>query len=208
MATSNQTASSSSSIYASTSTISNEEKSNNSNSNSKSTDVTAHPSESTPGVPSTVKMKVRRVPWTQHALRQLKLVLPGAVITYYLGTFHDFWNILQGTSGGALARLSGWAASGLALMTIGLFLYMLFIPWITGEEPNYQAWRESGMLSSVIPLLTASIVIGWLLAVSTLGQWSPLGYVKGTIGVSAFYALTFGLLGLIPVPRVSRVKTS
>ncbi|KAF8910618.1 hypothetical protein CPB84DRAFT_1764148 [Gymnopilus junonius] len=135
-------------------------------------------------------------------MRQLKLVLPGVAITYYLGTFHDFWSILQGTSGGSFARLSGWAASGLALLTIGLFLYMLFLPWITGEEPNVRnisSWRESGMLSSVIPLLTGSSC-GWLLAVGTLGQWSPL--------VSAFYALTFGLLGLIPVPRVTgRRKT-
>jgi hypothetical protein len=71
-------------------------------------------------------------------------------------------------------------------------------------------------------MLTISIVVGWLLSVSTLGQWSHLGYVKGSVGgmcyplniflicvtdpflVSAFYALTFGLLGLIPVPKTSR----
>lgn len=74
-----------------------------------------------------------------------------------------------------------------------------------------------------LQVLTSSIVMGWLLAVTTLGQWSSLGYVKGTIGgayaatsmlllkadcylVSAFYALTFGLLGLIPVPRASRKR--
>ncbi|PPQ95249.1 hypothetical protein CVT26_014940 [Gymnopilus dilepis] len=234
MASSNPTASSSSSSYASTSTTSTSASSSNptfnpnAKSKSKSSDASQYQSQShsispPPGPHPTVK--VRRVPWATHALRQLKLVLPGALITYYLGTFHDFWSILQGTSGGALARcvgsmfyavisrinfsfvrcdrFSGWAASGLALLTIGLFLYMLFLPWITGEEPNYQAWRESGLLSSIIPLLTGSIVIGWLLAVSTLGQWSPIGYVKGTIGVSAFYALTFGLLGLIPVPRIT-----
>ncbi|KAF9557437.1 hypothetical protein CPC08DRAFT_640262 [Agrocybe pediades] len=149
---------------------------------------------------------MRHVPWTEHMLRQLKLVLPGALITYYLGTLNDFWNILQGT-GGAWARYALVSSSvGLGIVTVSLFLYVLLMPWLTGEEPNYQTWRESGILSSVIPVLTGSIVVGWLLAVSTLGLWSPLGYIKGTIGVSAFYALTFGLLGLIPVPRV-RQKT-
>ncbi|PPQ85387.1 hypothetical protein CVT25_006418 [Psilocybe cyanescens] len=158
-----------------------------------------------PGVTTTTKTKVRHVPWTQHTLRQLKLVLPGAAITYYLGTLNDFWKIIQG-NGGSWARLAGFGASGLGFMTVTLFLYVLLMPWITSEEPDYQTWRESGILSSVIPVLTGSIVVGWLLAVSTLGQWSALGYVKGTIGVSAFYALTFGLLGLIPVPKVSRKR--
>lgn len=79
-------------------------------------------------------------------------------------------------------------------------------------------------------VLTASIVIGWLLSVLTLGQWSSLGYVKGVLGgkrhcklcysythlftrvlfrlpaspVSSVYALIFGLLGLIPVPKAGR----
>ncbi|KJA26274.1 hypothetical protein HYPSUDRAFT_36552 [Hypholoma sublateritium FD-334 SS-4] len=148
---------------------------------------------------------IRHVPWTEHTLRQLKLVLPGAAITYYLGTLNDFYNILGG-DGGAWARLAGLGASGLGFTTVTLFLYVLLMPWVTGEEPNYQTWRESGILSSVIPALTGSIVVGWLLAVSTLGQWSSLGYVRSTIGVSAFYALTFGLLGLIPVPRNNRAK--
>ncbi|KAH9481733.1 hypothetical protein JR316_0006260 [Psilocybe cubensis] len=158
-----------------------------------------------PGVATATKRKVRHVPWTEHTLRQLKLVLPGAAITYYLGTLNDFWGIIEG-NGGFWARLAGFGASGLGFLTVTLFLYVLLTPWLTGEEPDYQTWRESGILSSVIPVLTGSIVVGWLLAVSTLGQWSPMGYVKGTIGVSAFYALTFGLLGLIPVPKASRKR--
>ncbi|KDR76188.1 hypothetical protein GALMADRAFT_247417 [Galerina marginata CBS 339.88] len=155
-----------------------------------------------PGVATTGRTTTRHVPWTKHAVRQVKLVVPGAAVTYYLGTLDDFWKILHG-SGGSWAWFTGWGASGLAFVTIALFLYVLLMPWMTGEEPNYQSWRESGILSSVIPVLTGSIVIGWLLAVSTLGQWSSLGYLKGTIGVSALYAMTFGLLGLIPVPRVT-----
>lgn len=45
----------------------------------------------------------KRVPWSQHTLRQLKLVLPGAAITYYLGTFHEFLLIFNG--GGSWGRL-------------------------------------------------------------------------------------------------------
>ncbi|KAJ3506640.1 hypothetical protein NLJ89_g6757 [Agrocybe chaxingu] len=174
-------------------------------SNSVKRSPAASASSTKPGVTGTRRTVTRHVPWTQHALRQLKLVLPGAVITYYLGTPNDFWSVLQG-SGGFWAQTTAFAASCLGLTTIGLFLYVLIMPWLTGEEPNYQTWRDSGVLSSVIPLLTSSIVVGWLLAVGTLGHWSRSGYVKGTIGVSAFYALTFGLLGLVPVPK-ARQKT-
>ncbi|PPQ66559.1 hypothetical protein CVT24_007124 [Panaeolus cyanescens] len=151
--------------------------------------------------PQSIRRK--HVPWTTHTIRQLKLVLPGWAITYYLGTLHNFWYILQG-NGGSWAQTAALASSGLGITTVALFIYVLLIPWLTGEEPNYQTWRDSGILSSVIPVLTGSIVFGWLLSVSTMGQFSNLGYIKGTIGVSAFYALTFGILGLIPVPRVTR----
>jgi len=61
------------------------------------------PGVGTTGTTTMKRTKVRHVPWTEHTLRQLKLVLPGAAITYYLGTLNDFWGILQGT-GGAWAR--------------------------------------------------------------------------------------------------------
>jgi len=47
--------------------------------------------------------KMRDVPWAQHALRQLKLLVPGAAMTYYLGTLDEFWDILHG-NGGSLAQ--------------------------------------------------------------------------------------------------------
>ena len=46
---------------------------------------------------------MRDVPWAQHALRQLKLLVPGAAMTYYLGTLDEFWDILHG-NGGSLAQ--------------------------------------------------------------------------------------------------------
>jgi len=146
---------------------------------------------------------MRHVPWSQHALGQLKLLVPGAAMTYYLGTLDEFWDILHG-NGGSLAQSAAFVISLLSLTTIGLFLCVLFLPFLTGEEPDYRTWRESPALRGLIPVLTISIVVGWLLSVSTLGQWSHLGFVKGSVGVSAFYALTFGVLGLIPVPKASR----
>ena len=77
--------------------------------------------------------------------------------------------------------------------------------------------------------MTASIVAGWSLLGYTLGAWSDLGYIEGTIAgmslrfgqpcafvvgsrtltifcivASGLYALAFGLLGLIPAPKVHR----
>jgi len=140
-----------------------------------------------------------------HTIRQLKLLVPSIVVTYYLGTLHDFAGLLRGEAG-YWPQLSAYGASFLGITTIALFIYVLLLPWISGEEPDYKTWKESGTLSGVIPLLTGSIAIGWVLSVGALGHWSAVGYLKGTIGVSAFYALTFSLLGLLPVPRPSRRK--
>lgn len=38
-------------------------------------------------------------PRRRHILKQLKLVLPGAVLTYYLETIHVFLSMLQGNGG-------------------------------------------------------------------------------------------------------------
>ncbi|KAJ7931500.1 hypothetical protein B0H13DRAFT_1594129, partial [Mycena leptocephala] len=91
----------------------------------------------------------------------------------------------------------------LGVLTVALFIYILLTPWIHNVTPDFRSWRESGVLSSVIPMLTFSIVTGWLSMTVTLGQWTSLGYPKASWAVtSAIYALTFGLLGLIPAPRI------
>jgi hypothetical protein len=87
---------------------------------------------------------------------------------------------------------------------------------------QYRSWRDSGVLSSVIPILTVAILGGWSLLCFTLGRWSGLGYLRGAVGgelsinqsdyprsqyyvpASGLYALTFGLLGLLPAPKVHR----
>ena len=53
------------------------------------------PSSST----STKETVTRQVPWIDHTLRQLKLLVPGAVVTYYLGTVNDFLAVLYGQGG-------------------------------------------------------------------------------------------------------------
>jgi len=142
---------------------------------------------------------------SRHTLKQLKFILPGGLITYYLGSHATFWRIVNGDADvEGWGRLAALASLGSAMLTISLFMYILSIPLIQGQQPNYRRWRESGVLSSVIPLLTASIVVGWSLLSYTLGRWSKFGVVEGVIASSGLYALTFGLLGLIPAPKVPR----
>jgi len=141
---------------------------------------------------------------SRHTLSQLKFVLPGAAITYYLGTHEVFWNLVSEVGRNGWARPAAITSLGLGLIIVGLFLYVLLVPWLRGIEPNYLTWRESGVLSNVIPVLTASIVMGWSLLSVTLGRWSSMGYFEGAIGASGLYALAFGLMGLIPAPKVYR----
>jgi hypothetical protein len=83
---------------------------------------------------------------------------------------------------------------------------------------NLQSLKYEGQV------LTFSIVSGWLGMAATLGHWTSLGYPKAVVGsellvrrrifivfinslfsrlvASALYALTFGMLGLIPAPRI------
>ncbi|KAJ7494719.1 hypothetical protein B0H11DRAFT_2003106 [Mycena galericulata] len=140
--------------------------------------------------------------WSSHALRQLQLVVPGGAITYYLHTVHHIAATLASADADSWGRSATLASLALGALTVALFLYILLTPWIHGVTPDFRSWRESGLLSSVIPMLTFSIVTGWLGMTATLGQWTGMGYPKAIVGTSAIYALTFGLLGLIPAPRI------
>ncbi|KAJ7170673.1 hypothetical protein C8R43DRAFT_980411 [Mycena crocata] len=140
--------------------------------------------------------------WSSHALRQLQLVVPGAAVTYYLDTIHHISAALVSADVGSWGRTAALGSLSLGVLTVALFVYILLTPWIHSVTPDFRSWRESGMLSSVIPILTFSIVTGWLGLTVTLGQWTSLGYAKAVVGTSAIYALTFGLLGLVPAPRI------
>lgn len=126
---------------------------------------------------------------SRHTLSQLKFIIPGGAITYYLGTPIEIWRIAEGfdevdgwgrhvkprfsstcypTNIISLTRTTALTSLGLGLTTVSLFLYVLLIPWIKGIKPNvrsfvsktiiifispqYKRWRESGVLSSVIPV--------------------------------------------------------
>ncbi|KAH9838239.1 uncharacterized protein C8Q71DRAFT_750134 [Rhodofomes roseus] len=142
---------------------------------------------------------------SRHTLKQLKFILPGGLITYYLDSHAAFWRVVNADADiDGWGRIAAYASLGSATLTISLFMYILSIPLLQGQQPNYRRWRESGVLSSVIPLLTASIVVGWSLLSYTLGRWSKFGVIEGVIASSGLYALTFGLLGLIPAPKVPR----
>ncbi|KAJ8592208.1 hypothetical protein M405DRAFT_851064 [Rhizopogon salebrosus TDB-379] len=141
---------------------------------------------------------------SNHTVRQLKFIIPGAAVTYAFDTHRVFLDLLARTDSDAWSRLFAIASMGIEGLVIVLFLYVLLVPWIHGIEPDYRSWRDSGVLSSVIPILTVAILGGWSLLCFTLGRWSGLGYLRGAVGASGLYALTFGLLGLLPAPKVHR----
>ncbi|KAI0925743.1 hypothetical protein AcW1_008096 [Taiwanofungus camphoratus] len=142
---------------------------------------------------------------SRHTLKQLKFILPGGFVTYYLGTRGEFWRIAKGeVDDDGWGRLAALASLGLAIITVALFIYILSVPLIQGRQPDYRHWRESGVLSSVIPMLTTSIVAGWSLLSYTLGRWSSFGYLEGVLAATGVYGLSFGLLGLLPAPKVPR----
>ncbi|KAI0033552.1 hypothetical protein K488DRAFT_47527 [Vararia minispora EC-137] len=137
-----------------------------------------------------------------HFVRQLRFVVPGGLATYWIGTTEKIAEVWEHESG--LARPLFLTSAGAGILTVTLFLYVLLFPVIKGVPPNYRSWRKSGELSSVIPILTASIIIGWTFLAYTLGRYTTLGYVKGTMGSLGLYALAFGIMGLLPAPRIRR----
>ncbi|TFL03855.1 hypothetical protein BDV98DRAFT_563169 [Pterulicium gracile] len=137
-----------------------------------------------------------------HIMRQLKFVVPGALATYYFDTHTELLALALGGAG--LARTTALAVLAIGLLTVTLFVYVLLMPLLRGTDTDFKRWRESGVLSHVIPILTASIVLGWSLLVTVLGLWTDMGVGQGIIGASGLYALTFGLLGLIPAPKIRR----
>lgn len=96
---------------------------------------------------------------SRHTLKQLKFILPGGLITYYLGSHAALWRIVNGE-----AHITGWGryvsqgtiylchftydvghslaaygSLGSAVLTVSLFMYILSIPLIQGQQPNVRA---------------------------------------------------------------------
>ncbi|KAF7316853.1 DRIM domain-containing protein [Mycena chlorophos] len=141
-----------------------------------------------------------------HVLRQLQLLVPGALATYYLHTIDHLQTTLDATD--SWAQLATRATLGLYAFTIALFVYIIAAPWIHGVQPDFARWRQSGVLSTVIPLLTLSIVTGWLGLTLTLGRWTDMGWLRAVVAASAAYAATFGCLGLIPAKGIRGQRKS
>ncbi|KAA1467481.1 hypothetical protein DENSPDRAFT_832543, partial [Dentipellis sp. KUC8613] len=139
---------------------------------------------------------------SRHTLRQLRFVLPGAAVTYWLKTPEQLQRVWTDAQGWARPLVLTSLISG--LLTVVLLVYILLIPVIRGVPPNYRSWRESGELSSIIPVLTASTIIGWSFLSYILCRYSSLGYIEGVMGSSGIYALAFGIMGLLPAPRIKR----
>ncbi|KAF7794818.1 hypothetical protein EIP86_005960 [Pleurotus ostreatoroseus] len=150
---------------------------------------------------------------SRHTLSQLKFIVPGALCTWYFDSHHEFWSLV--TTAHGWVHTIALAALVLAALTFFLFLYIIFTPLIRGEQPNVrliyvlqvpcsppQSVPGLETIGSTLISDSASIISGWTLLVYTLGLNSRMGYFEGLIAASGLYALGFGLIGLIPAPKV------
>ncbi|BEI81674.1 hypothetical protein CcaverHIS002_0208340 [Cutaneotrichosporon cavernicola] len=153
-----------------------------------------------------------------------KYVAAGAAGIWWLDLVTAVENLLE--SPDSWARRMLVAAGGLHALTLTIFLYLVvFLPWLRGYMPNYPKWQQSRRLRVIFPVLTTSILLGWSFLVFALNKTTHpaprssiherirgaldvqhrdgLGLFSSMAGATAIFSLTFGLLGLIPSPRMS-----
>ncbi|KAF9507507.1 hypothetical protein BS47DRAFT_306218 [Hydnum rufescens UP504] len=133
-----------------------------------------------------------------HTSKQLQYIGFGTAASWYLGSFRHLQIIwVQGYSlPGILAR----ATLICTCLTTSLFLYILvYLPRIRGVYPDYEHWR-SNELKPIVPALTISIITGWNILVYILSYYSSLGLIRSIIAGLGLYALSFGIVGMIPSP--------
>lgn len=102
--------------------------------------------------------------------KQLKYLIIGGVLTSYFQVYSHLADALSlgvSSSSAKLALLS----VVLLVATVVLFGYVILLP-ARGQTVNYIEWRSDSRLSTSIPLLTASIILGWITLLVTL---SPVG---------------------------------
>lgn len=103
--------------------------------------------------------------------KQLKYLSIGLVLTSYFQVYSHLADALSfGISSSSSAQLA-LLSIGLLVTTVLLFTYVLLLP-ARGYNINYADWRRDAHLSTAIPLLTASILLGWTTLLITL---SPIG---------------------------------
>ncbi|KAK4687751.1 hypothetical protein P7C73_g2361, partial [Tremellales sp. Uapishka_1] len=160
--------------------------------------------------------------WTKHG----KYVLAGGLGCWWLD-LQDVCQRIYSGDGGWIRKFM-LAAIGFHGLTVIIFLYLVvFLPWLRGYIPNYPKWQQSARLRVLVPVLTATIFLGWSSLVVSLSQAGKrsarqavvdvvkgaasgnveqmkggkgLGVFASMLGATALYTLTLGLLGLIPAP--------
>ncbi|KAK1925091.1 hypothetical protein DB88DRAFT_487892 [Papiliotrema laurentii] len=161
-----------------------------------------------------------------------KYVLAGAFGCWWTGIADEIVGIYEGPSGWIRSLLV--ASVAFHACSVMIFLYLvLFLPYIRGYIPNYPKWQESARLRVIVPLLTASIFLGWSGYVVSLSQAGkrtvlsalkdaavdaaksglktastqrPMGLLSAIGGTTALYSLTIGILGFIPTPKNAPVR--
>ncbi|KAG6373472.1 hypothetical protein JVT61DRAFT_6625 [Boletus reticuloceps] len=75
---------------------------------------------------------------SRHTLRQLKFIIPGAVVTFLFNTHWVLFGLLStpNASPGDWSRIVALLASCLGGLVVLLFLYVLLVHWLRGVEPN------------------------------------------------------------------------
>jgi len=150
-----------------------------------------------PTAPAATRPTQRNV-MVGHTRKQLKYILTGGLTTWFTAILSELRTLLQDAKGSA--QIFSQISVLLGATTILIFLYLVLLPRVRGADPNYSNWRDSPELAVIIPILTTSIVAGFSFLSFTLSTWSSLGLLWSLAGTSGLYALSFGLIGLIPVP--------
>ncbi|KAF8920330.1 hypothetical protein CPB85DRAFT_1274623, partial [Mucidula mucida] len=70
----------------------------------------------------------------RHTIKQLKLVVPCGLVTFWCSTISEFRHVLEVEGG--WARGCAFGSIGMAAMTVVLFLYVMLIPWREGVNPD------------------------------------------------------------------------
>ncbi|GHJ88239.1 hypothetical protein NliqN6_4641 [Naganishia liquefaciens] len=141
-----------------------------------------------------------------------KYVLLGAFGCWWLDIRRHVLDDILGTREAA-QRTRGYkmlvAALALQTVTVVLFLYLIvFLPWIRGIIPNYPSWQRSQRLRIIMPLLTSTILTGFIALVLALIRGTPLGAFRSILAATSVYLLTFGTLGLVPSPGLPSTAAS
>ncbi|KAF8340276.1 uncharacterized protein EI90DRAFT_3035048 [Cantharellus anzutake] len=134
-----------------------------------------------------------------HILKQLRYIAFGAATTWYFNVPKHISEVLDRgvtTLPGALTVTS----IALQILAVGVFLYILvYLPRIKGIHPDYSHWPQNE-LSTAVPWLTFGIIGGWSSLFYALWSYTELVLWKSIVASLGFYALTVGIIGLIPTP--------